>query len=93
MAVHLQQRATEYGPWRNNAETKGGHGRLKSSTCRLDYKWGDYLEAAGHYPDRSAGMRALVNSAVHLRARHVFSALDRLGEDLRWAAALPRSTR
>ena len=42
MAVNLQQRATEYGAWRNNAETERGHGRLKSSTCRLDYKWGDY---------------------------------------------------
>ena len=51
------------------------------------------LEAAGHYPDRSADMRALVDTAVHLRARHVFGALDRPGEELRWTAAIPRSTR
>jgi len=41
MVMDLQQRAAEYGPWRNNAETEGGHGRLESSTCRVDYKWGD----------------------------------------------------
>ena len=51
------------------------------------------LEAAGHSLDRSADMRALVDTAVHLRARHVFSALDRLGEDPHCTAALPRSTR
>jgi len=47
MAMDLQQRATEYGPWRNNAETEGGHGRLKSSTSRLDYKWGEYRLTPG----------------------------------------------
>ena len=47
------------------------------------------LEEAGHAPDRSGDMSAFVDGKVYLRARHVFSALDRLDGDPHWTVALP----